>query len=166
MALAFDPVSEMNEMTRAVSRLLGESPSTDSAFYTIPVDLFETRDDIYVIAQLPGVRREDVKLEIVGTNLILRAERRLPDGTEGHFVHVETAYGRFERELALTASVQADRIEASWQSGMLIVHLPKADAVRPRTIPIAEGTAPGLPMLGGVTGARPSETATETPQKA
>lgn len=149
MSMRFDPVTEMNEMTRAVSRLLGEPAGVDGAGYTIPVDLFETRDDLFVIAQLPGVRRDAIAVELVGNTLVLTATRPLPSVAEGRFVHIETPYGRYERRIGLGSVVQGDAVTASWQDGMLTVRLPKVDAARPRRIEIGESAGEPIPALAG-----------------
>jgi len=141
VAIRLDPITEMGDMARAVSRLLGEPSRSNSVAYTIPVDLYETRDDVYVIAQLPGVSKEAVGVELIGNTLILTANRTLPTATEGQFLHIETLYGRFERRLTLSSAVEADTVTASWRDGMLTVRLPKSNAAKPRRITIGDGGA-------------------------
>ncbi len=147
MAQSFDPILEMTDMARAVSRLLGE-PAATASRYPIPVDLFEAPDAVEITAYLPGVRREDVKIELAAGVLVLRAERALPQAGEGRFLQVESPYGHFERHIAVGTGVQADGAEATWRDGTLTVRLPKSDALRPRTIAIADG-ADAPPALGG-----------------
>lgn len=149
MSMRFDPVIEMSDMARAVSGLLGESVAVDGAAYTIPVDLFETRDDLFVVAQLPGVGRDAIGVELVGNTLVLTANRPLPSATDGQFVHIETPYGRYERRIGLDSIVQGDAVTASWQDGMLTVRLPKVDAARPRRIEVGEGAGDPLHALAG-----------------
>lgn len=143
MATRFDPETEMNDMARAVSRLLGD-PATA---YAIPVDIVETRDALEVTAFFPGMRRDDVSVELVAGVLVLRAERSLPTVTEGQLLHVESPYGRFERRVTVGSGVRADAADATWHDGALTVRLPKVDALRPQVIAIRDDAAQ-TPALG------------------
>ena len=147
MAVRLDPIAEMSDVARTVSRLLGEPASAGSVGYTIPVDFYETSDDVYVIAQLPGVAKDAVGVEVIGNTLVLTATRPLPSGTEGQFLHIETAYGRFERRISLGGAVDLDNVSASWRDGMLTVRLAKASAAKPRRIAIGDGTTDSTSAL-------------------
>jgi HSP20 family protein len=149
VAIRLDPVAEMSDMARAVSRLLNDPGNAEGVAYTIPVDLYETSDDVYVIAQLPGIAKDAVTVEVIGNTLVFTANRPLPAGGEAQFLHIETLYGRFERRITLSSAVETERVSASWHDGMLTVRLPKASAAKPRRIPIGDGSAePQLALAG------------------
>lgn len=91
-----------------------------------PVDLYEDKDNYYLRAELPGVRREAVSLEFVDGYLTLGAIRK--DGEES---------SRLARSIAIPAEVQADKIGAALEHGVLTVTLPKQEQAKPRKINIA-----------------------------
>lgn len=141
MAPSFDPVAEMTDMARAVTRLLGDPTPAPGGVHAIPVDIVETRDALEVTAYFPGMRRQDVTAEVVAGVLVLRAERVLESPQDGKLLHIESPYGRFERRVTVGTGVEAQAAGASWHDGALTVRLPKADALRPHVIPIANWSA-------------------------
>lgn len=143
MRTTLNPLREMDELARAVSRLLGEPVDAVGGEHAIPVDLLETDEELVVLAYLPGVRREDVAVEVEGRVLSLTARRELTPVEAGEFLHLESAYGSMTRRITLGEGVRPDAITAGWRDGVLTVRVPKADAVKPRRIPVAdEGGSP------------------------
>jgi HSP20 family protein len=110
----------------------------------IPFDLAELPDALVVRAYLPGFRREDVSVEVRDHRLAIKAERRLPQRDDLTWLHVESPYGLFLRTIELGTDVLTDQIEAAWQDGVLTIRLPRAEAARPRRIPIMAGAQPAL----------------------
>jgi HSP20 family protein len=101
------------------------------------VDMHETKDDLVLRVELPGVREKDVAVAITGDLLTIRGERRWEDESKDHKVlHVERMYGQFERLIQLPMAVQADKVKASYRDGVLEVTLPKAEELKPREIKI------------------------------
>jgi HSP20 family protein len=94
-----------------------------------PVDLQEDKDNAYVRAELPGVKREDLKVETADGALTISASRKQKDGEN------ETAVA-LSRSVSLPADVQVDKVTAAYENGVLTVTLPKAEALRPRQIEI------------------------------
>ncbi len=90
-----------------------------------PVDLYEDKDNLYVRAELPGIAREQVNLELVEGYLTLNATRK-DEGNEF----------TFNRSIALPESVQTDRITAALEHGVLTVTLPKQEQAKPRKVAI------------------------------
>lgn len=99
------------------------------------VDMYETKDDLVLAIDLPGVNEKDVSLSITGDLLSVKGERRW-QGTEQSALHVERVYGKFERLIQLPIAVQADRVKASYRDGVLEITLPKVEEVKPREIKI------------------------------
>ena len=101
------------------------------------VDMHETKDDLVLRMEVPGVREKDVTVSITGDLLTLKGERRWDDESKDHkFLHVERVYGQFERLIQLPMAVQADKVRASYRDGVLEITLPKAEELRPREIKI------------------------------
>lgn len=90
-----------------------------------PVDLYEDKDNTYVRAELPGVKREDIAVEMVEDYLTINATRK-----EG-----EQSFS-FSRSITIPESVQADKVSAALEHGVLTVTLPKQEQAKPRKIAI------------------------------
>jgi HSP20 family protein len=94
------------------------------------VDLYEDKDNAYVRAELPGVTREDVAVEIVEGDLRIQASRKAPAGEAGETVSLS-------RSVTLPDEVQADRVTAAYLDGVLTVTLPKREAAKPRKVTVS-----------------------------
>jgi HSP20 family protein len=101
------------------------------------VDMHETKDDLVLRMEVPGVREKDVTVSITGDLLTIKGERRWDDESKDQkFLHVERVYGHFERLIQLPMAVQPDKVRASYRDGVLEVTLPKAEELKPREIKI------------------------------
>ena len=101
------------------------------------VDMHETKDDLVLTVEVPGVSEKDVKVTINGDLLSIRGERRVDDeAKERQYMHVERVYGQFERLIQLPIGVQADKVRATYRDGLLQVTLPKAEELKPREVKI------------------------------
>jgi HSP20 family protein len=106
-----------------------------TAAWTPPTDVFEDKDAVKIVAEIPGVKPEDVKLSIENNLLTIRGEKRqMAEETTERVHRYERTYGSFERTFALPNSVDPDRVEASYDAGLLTVTLPKVERARPREI--------------------------------
>lgn len=105
------------------------------------VDVYETAERIVLTAEIAGVRREDVSIEVLGSVLTLRGSR--PPGRAGvaaeSYLRMEVASGSFERSFALPCPVAADRVEAALRDGVLTVTLPRCDRKDGRQIAVEAG---------------------------
>jgi HSP20 family protein len=131
----FDPFSELSrlqdDMARAIRR---ESPSRT---YQPAVDIFEEQDAIVVLAELPGVRPDDVNVTVDNGMLSIEGERKFDRRDEqGNWHRVESVYGKFTRSFALPKTVSAEAIEANLDAGVLTVRLPKRAEVKPRKVEV------------------------------
>lgn len=103
------------------------------------VDVRETKDAIEVVAELPGMRSDDVEVNVENNVLTISGEKKqeVTEGTpESEYHLVERRCGRFERSFTLPRSVDADKIAARFEHGLLTVTLPKAEAAKPRRVEI------------------------------
>lgn len=101
------------------------------------VDVFEN-DDAYIIkAELPEVKREDVKIHLENNRLTISGERRLENEENRQNYHrIERTYGSFSRSFMLPADATPDQIKANFRDGVLKVTVPKAETAKPRSIEI------------------------------
>ena len=114
-----------------------EENGTLTASWTPAVDVFEDKDSVKIVAELPGVKPEDVKLSIENNVLTLRGEKKQVAEEKTERVHrYERAYGFFERSFALPNTVDAERAEARYDTGLLTIQLPKVERARPREIAV------------------------------
>jgi HSP20 family protein len=102
-----------------------------------PVDVIEEKDVVRIVAELPGVKPEDVQLMLENNVLTIRGEKRkVEEQKEERFHKYERAWGVFERSFTLPASIDAERIKASYEGGLLTVILPKVETAKPRQIAV------------------------------
>lgn len=102
-----------------------------------PVDILESKDAYLIRAELPGMKKEDFKLELHDGTLTLSGERKYEKPADGvEYQRSERFSGRFSRSFALTETVNQEGISATYRDGILEVHVPKADAAKPRQITI------------------------------
>jgi len=104
------------------------------------VDVFESESEIKLVAELPGMKAQDVEISLENNLLTLRGEKKQVAEEKTERVHrYERAYGTFARTFTLPGSVDADAIEARYTDGVLTVVLPKVERARPRQIPVTTG---------------------------
>lgn len=126
------------QVERSASRAAGtheNQPRQGEVYYTPRVDLVETEEDLFLFADLPGVRPEDVSLEREGKSLVLHAPCR-PRSYGSKTLHAEYGVGNYYRAFSIVEEVEADKIEASLENGVLTVRVPKAQSVRPQRIAV------------------------------
>jgi HSP20 family protein len=105
--------------------------------WTPAVDIAEHDDEYLVKVELPGVNKDDVKLTLENNILTIRGEKKQEKETKKENYHrVERSYGSFQRSFTLPAAVKADKIDASYNDGILTVSLPKAEEAKPKQIEV------------------------------
>ena len=107
------------------STLIGLTAPARTQF---PVDVYEDRENTYVRAELPGVKRDDINVEMVEDYLTITAQRKEDDDEESF---------SFSRSLSVPEHVQADKVSASYEDGVLTVTLPKREEAKPKKISVA-----------------------------
>lgn len=120
------------ELGRLFETTRGDFAGAQNNSTRFPVDVFQDKDRTYVRAELPGVSREDINVEVVDGQLTLTATRKTP-ASEGK---AEESFS-LNRSLDLPEEVQADLISAAYENGILTVTLPKREAAKPRKISIS-----------------------------
>ncbi len=98
-----------------------------------PLNLSNDEDNIYVRAEVPGVAMEDMELTLTDKTLVLKGERKTP---QGKYFRQERPGGVFHRVINIAVPVDRDAVSATMKDGVLTVTLPKAEEVKPRTINI------------------------------
>jgi HSP20 family protein len=102
------------------------------------VDVYEDKDSLQVKAELPGLKKEDIEISLQDGYLTVSGERKEEKKQEGADVYrSERWVGRFQRSISLPCSVEAEKIKATYNEGVLTVTLPKAEEAKPKQIPIS-----------------------------
>jgi HSP20 family protein len=141
----FDPFRELDRIQSEMNRLFegyngaaersGGQLVQSGRLWSPSVDVAETQNDIVLRAELPGMKQEDIDIELTGDTLTIRGERKFEnEERRENFVRVERSYGRFQRSFTLGVPVQHDRVKATYRDGILEVHLPKSEETKPRKV--------------------------------
>lgn len=141
----WDPFADMVDLRRAFDRMFEDvrpvrfvpanGGATDGGYF--PVDLYETENDVVIKASLPGVKPEDIDISVTGDHLTLKAESKQETEEKGqNWYRRERRSGSFVRQFQLPTEVQADKAAADFEHGVLKLTLPKAEAVKPKTIKV------------------------------
>ena len=132
-----DLLNLQNEMTRLFGHAYGDEAEGTRASWAPPLDIYETPDAYKVLAELPGFSPDQVDVTVNEGQLTIRGERKFYDDVnEESFHRVERRFGAFQRIVSLPQQVQAERVEASFDKGVLTVSIPKAEQAKPRRIEI------------------------------
>jgi len=138
----WDPFRDVMALREEVNRLFGRTlgEGAGAAVWTPAVDVFDTRDSIVLKAELPGMKPEDIDIELDDNVLTIRGERRFSEQVEeGRYYRLERSYGHFSRSLTLPQGVRGDQVHAQFEEGVLEVRVPKAEEVKPRKIAVTAG---------------------------
>ena len=148
----WDPFSEIARLQDEMSRqLTGSERRTQWDRPFVPaVDIFEDKDAIYLKAELPGVKPEEVNVHVENEILTLTGERKLEKSENRDGYHrIERTYGTFTRSFALPNNVSAEGVEADMADGVLTVKVPKRAESQPKKIAVKSGASrelkPGRP---------------------
>lgn len=143
------PLDSLNSLRRLNSMLddafsawpfQGQENGAVTSSWLPATDVFEDKDTVKIVAEVPGVRPEDVKISLENNLLTIRGEKRQQAEEKTERVHrYERTYGSFERAFSLPTTVDPEKIAASYANGLLTVTIPKAERARPREIPVKFG---------------------------
>jgi HSP20 family protein len=139
----WEPFRDLGEIQQEMNRLFDgffgrPAATTTSERMWLPLcDMYETKDDLNLTFELPGVSEKEVNVSITGDVLTLKGERKWEEELKDESYHrLERVYGRFERSMPLPVPVQADKVKATYRNGLLEIKLPKAEEVKSKEIKI------------------------------
>jgi HSP20 family protein len=114
-----------------------ELPETSSNFFRPHVEIQETDTAYSVSAELPGVKKEDIKIDLKNSELLISGSKEVKKESKDGKVHLsEFSYGKFSRSFNLPELVDKSKIAADFTDGLLSIHLPKVKEAKPQTIKI------------------------------
>lgn len=139
----------MPEFRRELDRLFDDFWATPSAFtggeavaaWHPTTDVDEGDDHFLLTLDIPGMKKEDLKIEVHNEQVVVSGERKQDEKRNGYS---ERRYGRFYRSFALPTHVDSAKIEAQYQDGVLKIYVPKSEAAKPRTVKIGDSESGGI----------------------
>ena len=101
-----------------------------------PVNIFEKGGDLVLVAELPGIKKEDLQLQVKGNTVRLAGERTINYGENISYHRVERNSAKFDRTLKLPINIETGQVKAEYKDGILVISLPRAESDKPRQIAI------------------------------
>ncbi len=141
----WDPFRGVSALQDRINRLFDDAFPRNTEFedeislckWRPAVDIFETDDSILLIAELPGIKKEDVSVEAKDNMIVIKGERRDESGiAEDSYLRRERLFGSFHRAFALQSTLQPDRIKAKFKDGLLEVQIAKPIEEQPKKITV------------------------------
>lgn len=142
--IRWEPAKDLMSLRQALDKLFEESFVRPSGFNLgiggakdIPVDIYQTDNDVVVKANLPGIKPEEADISITGNVLTIKAERKEEKEEKNKdYVRKENYYGLISRSIDLPVDVTAEKSNAVFENGILILTLPKIEAIKPKQIKV------------------------------
>ncbi|MFQ3534347.1 MAG: Hsp20/alpha crystallin family protein [Aggregatilineales bacterium] len=136
----WNPVRELLSIRDEMDRLFNERFfRTENRPLLLPIDAYMTDDALVLMADVPGLSPEDIHITFEGDTLTIRGEHKV-NGEGRNYLLRERTVGKFERVLTINTPVDSDKIEASFENGVLTLTLPKAEAAKPKQITVRAKT--------------------------
>jgi HSP20 family protein len=143
-----DPLKDLAQLRDKMNRIFEDSLSLlrtgegkelfALGSWVPPVDIYETEDTIVLSAELPGMKKEDMSVEIKDNTLTIKGERKFErDSAAKSYSRIERSYGTFQRVFTLPHLVQQDKVKARYENGILEIVLSKAEEGKTKHIKVA-----------------------------
>jgi HSP20 family protein len=140
---AFSPFNQLSRIRNEINRIfedpfgLASAASTFFEGWTPAVDVYEEQDKITVRAELPGMKKEDIDITVVGDTLTIAGERKQEEEKkEGEVYRSERFLGRFQRSISLPTQVDVNNVQATYKDGVLTVNIAKSEQAKRKQIEI------------------------------
>jgi len=140
--IRWEPAREMMTLREAMDRLFDDAftrpLSLGGSNLSVPaVDMYQTDNEVVVKAALPGIKADEVQINVTGEVLTLKGEVKQKEELKEKAYHIrEQRWGMFERSIILPTDVVADKAKADFENGILTITLPKAEEAKPKTITV------------------------------
>ena len=142
---AWRPFSELENLQSEMNRLfdfsLGRWPSRSMGLmegaWSPAIDVFDSKENVMVKADIPGMKKEDIDISVHGDTLTIKGEKRSETETKDKgYVKTERFYGSFNRAIVLPSEVDTEKVKASYKEGVLEITLPKKEGAKPKQIKV------------------------------
>jgi HSP20 family protein len=141
----WDPFKDVEKLQNRINRMFEDSfghtrdPDDEASLcaWRPPVDIYETEDGIVLAAELPGVGKKNISVEVKDNILTLKGERKANQNImEKNFYRQERCYGTFQRSFTLQHNIQPNLIKATFKDGVLEIEIPKPEEEQPKQISV------------------------------
>ncbi|MCF7791127.1 MAG: Hsp20/alpha crystallin family protein [Victivallales bacterium] len=133
--LNFDnPFGELRNLHSEVNKLFNSYGSSTQAYPA--VNIYGDEEELTVLAEIPGIKKEDIDLTVQGDKLTIEGERKKEENKENVVHREERGYGKFIRTFSLPYDVENEKITAKYKKGILEVTLPRAETSKPQKIKV------------------------------
>lgn len=140
----WNPARDMMSLRDAMDRLFEESflhpgwfGASEGAAAALPVDMYETDDQIVVKASVPGIKPEELEVTITGDLLTIKGELKSEEKVEKQsYFRQERRFGSFCRQVGLPAGINSDKAKATFENGVLTLEMPKAEEAKSKTVKV------------------------------
>jgi HSP20 family protein len=138
--IRWSPARDMVRLSDAMDRMFEDAwtrpvPARAEREARLPLDVYTTPSEIVLTANVPGLKPDEVEITLEGDTLSIHGEFKAPmENVE--YVFQERSFGKFSRTLTINVPVDVNKVEATFDSGVLTITLPKAEAARPKTIKV------------------------------
>ena len=134
---AWNPFREFEDRLGRVFAGMPADPEWNLGTWAPAIDIHEDENQYTLKADLPGIKKEDLSLTVVDNVVTIKGERKQEtEKKEKGYHRIERAYGSFQRAFQIPGGVDASKVEASFENGVLTVALPKPEATKPRQIEV------------------------------
>ena len=141
-----------NEFDSALESFLGSSLDAQGTMQ-VSCDVSETKDSYKMCFDMPGVKKEDINIDVQGNQLTVSGERKTESSVkEEHGLRHERSYGKFERSFTVPEGVDLDKVQAAYDNGVLNLSIPKVEKAKVRKIQIGSGAESGSKSGSGLLG--------------
>ncbi|MBN1283724.1 MAG: Hsp20/alpha crystallin family protein [Proteobacteria bacterium] len=139
----WSPLGDLWDLQDEINRVFrgfgprGSREKGEISAWAPAVDICEDKEAVRLTAELPGMRKEDVKINVEDGVLTIKGERRFSEETKKeNYYRIERSYGAFSRSFTLPPTVESDRIKASMRDGVLEMQIPKKEEAKPKEVKI------------------------------
>jgi HSP20 family protein len=139
----WDPFTDLERIQKEMNALFNTSRMRGSEHdsglldrvWSPAVDIFDSKDNLMVKADIPGLSKDDIDVSVQGDMLIIKGEKKKEhEVKEKDYVRTERFYGSFHRAIRLPSEIQADKVDATYKNGVLELILPKSEKSKPKQI--------------------------------
>ena len=144
MISRWDPFRDLAQLQDRINRIFedrmtreGRTEPASTRTWAPLVDIYEDESELVVRAEIPGVKREDINIQVTNDELVISGERKFEeDGGKRNYMRLERPYGPFQRSFSIGLPVKTTEVKASYKDGVLEVTVPKAEETKPKQVQV------------------------------
>jgi len=142
----WEPFGEISNLRQMMDRMMEETFMRPSMLFGgfetgVPIDMYETENELVIQGSLPGVKPEDVDITVTGDTITIKGEMKAEEEVKReNYLRQERRYGAFSRSITLPGAYEAEKAEAHFEHGILTLRVPKSEQAKPKQIKVQAGT--------------------------